>query len=145
MPISSADLDAWNIAEGNINGKPSLVRFRPNLENHLGDSAYPRRLTITWEYGEDNSSGMPSSTQSDEMKCFEDAIIAALDPERLAILSFTFTNAGIREWHFYVNEVSTVGNKINAVLANFQKLPISLQVEDDPNWDELRHVFLKCK
>ena len=145
MPISSADLDAWNIAEGTIQGKPSLIRFRPNLENHLGDIAYPRRLTITWEYREDNSSGMPSSKQSDEMKRFEDAIIASLDPERLAILSFIFTNAGIREWHFYVSDVSAVGNKINMALASFQKLPISMQVENDPNWDELRQVLLNCK
>ena len=145
MNISSADSDAWTGAEGRIQGKPSLLRFRPNLKEHLGNPNYPRRLTITWEYDEDNPSGMPSPIQSDEMQSFEDAIVESLDHDRLAILAFVITNAGIREWHFYVGEVPEVGNRINQALSTFPKLPISLQVEDDPEWNELKMVLAQCK
>ena len=145
MSIPSADTDAWTSAEGSIGDKVSLLRFRPNLEDYLGDPDYPRRLVITWEFDEMNSSGMPSSEQSDEMRAFEDSVVSAVDPERLAILAFVFTNSGIREWHYYVNEVNAVGNKINQALTRFPKLPISLKVEDDSNWDELRQVCAQCK
>ncbi|MBK1884495.1 DUF695 domain-containing protein [Luteolibacter pohnpeiensis] len=89
--IPHSDSDAWNIAEGESGGQPILIRYRPSLEEHLGDTRYPRRLTITWEF-DTNSSGMPSDQVADEMRDFEDVIDAALDPEMLAILAFVHTH-----------------------------------------------------
>ena len=145
LEIPSADSDSWYGAEGMFNDKPSLLRFRPNLKEYLGHPLYARRLVITWNYQKRNSSGMPTATQSDEMRTFEDAIVSALDPDRLAIFAFAFTNDGIREWHFYVKDINEVGERINVALADFSKLPINLEVQDDPDWDELRSVYIQCK
>jgi hypothetical protein len=145
MEIESADIDAWNTAKGQVDGKPSLIRFRPYLRKHLGDPRYPRRLVITWTFEELNASGMPNTEQSDAMRGFEDKIIAALDPDRLAILAFIFTNSGTREWHFYTGNIEEVGKQINDALVNEAVLPINLQVEDDPEWHELGQVLNQCK
>ena len=141
MEIPSADTDAWNTAEGEDGGKPSLIRYRPNLQNYLGDSRYPRRLVIIWEFDPNNSSGMPSNEQSDNMRVLEDAIVGTFDPDRYAILAFVFTKSGVREWHFYLNDVSEAGSRINDALSGLPKFPISIQVEDDDNWDALNEVF----
>lgn len=145
MEIPSAETDAWHLAEGEVEGKPSLLRFRPNLEPFLGLPTHDRRLAISWEYEQENTSGMPSDAQSDDMRAFEDAIVNALDPDRLAILAFTYTGDGFREWHFYVGDVDEVGSRINAALADFPELPIALEVQDDPDWDELRAVYEACQ
>jgi hypothetical protein len=144
MKIEAANTDAWNIAKGKNPEKPTVLRFRPSLESHLGDPNYPKRLIILWQYDAADSSGMPTDTQSADMKDFEDLLIEALDPERLAILAFIFTTAGTREWNFYLSDVDEVGTRINKALSSVPQLPISLTVVDDPQWDELRQVYQLC-
>ena len=142
--IPPADSDAWNLAEGESKGQPTLIRYRPNLEEHLGDQRYPRRLTMTWDF-DTNSSGMPPGQMADEMRDFEDALDAALDPERLAILAFIHTHGGSRRWHYYLADVDAVGQRINEALSHKPKFPIELAVEDDPDWHEMRMVFEGCR
>ncbi|MEN8661967.1 MAG: DUF695 domain-containing protein [Lentimonas sp.] len=144
MKIESVNSDAWNIAKGKNPETPTVLRFRPSLEAFLGDENYPRRLTIIWKFDAIDASGMPSDTQSADMKDFENLLIEALDPDRLAILAFVFTSSGFREWHFYLSDVSEVGIRINKTLASVPKLPIDLNVEDDPEWDELKQVYQMC-
>ena len=144
MKIEAANTDAWNIAKGKNPEKPTVLRFRPSLKDALGDANYPQRLMIVWQYEPVNASGMPSDTQSADMKDFEDMLIEALDPDRLAVLAFVFTTAGSREWHFYLSDVSEVGIRINKALANIPQLPIELTIEHDPEWDELRQVYQLC-
>lgn len=88
---------------------------------------------------------MPSEQLSEEMKDFEDALVSVLDPDRIAILAFVLTNAGSREWHYYVSDIQKVGNKINLALSSFPKLPLHLQVEDDPEWEQISVVYNICK
>ncbi|MEZ9526994.1 DUF695 domain-containing protein [Enterovibrio norvegicus] len=145
MEIPSAETSALNIAEGTNEGEPRLIRYRPDLEPFLGSSNYPQRLVIIWDYEIDNSSGMPSEQLSEEMKDFEDALVGALDPDRIAILAFVLTNAGSREWHYYVSDIQEVGNKINLALSSFPKLPLHLQVEGDPDWEQISVVYNICK
>jgi hypothetical protein len=144
MKIVAANADAWNIAKGKDPARPTVLRFRPSLKAFLGDENYPRRLTIIWKFDAADDSGMPTDTQSADMKDFEDLLIEALDPNRLAVLAFVFTASGSREWHFYLSDVSEVGIRINKALASVPKLPIDLNVDDDPNWDELRQVYQLC-
>lgn len=145
MKIEAANSDAWNIAKGKNPEKPTVLRFRPSLEAFLGNENYPRRLTIIWKYEATDDSGMPTDTQSADMKDFEKLLIEALDPDRLAILAFVFTSSGFREWHFYLSDANEIGIRINQTLAAVPKLPIELNVEDDPNWDELKQVYQICK
>jgi hypothetical protein len=144
MKIAAANTDAWNIAKGKNPQKPTVLRFRPSLHGSLGDESYPQRLVIVWQYEAPDSSGMPSETQSADMKDFENMLIEALDPDRLAVLAFVFTTMGSREWHFYLSDVSEVGIRINKALATIPQLPIELTVEHDPEWDELRQVYQLC-
>ena len=144
MKIAAANTDAWNIAKGKNPQKPTVLRFRPSLQPSLGNENYPQRLMIVWQYEAPDASGMPSETQSADMKDFENMLIEALDPDRLAVLAFVFTTAGSREWHFYLSDVSEVGIRINKALATIPQLPIELTVEHDPDWDELRQVYQLC-
>ncbi|HAV13243.1 MAG TPA: hypothetical protein DCX06_07115 [Opitutae bacterium] len=144
MTIAAANSDAWNIAKGKNPEKPTVLRFRPSLEAFLGDEKYPKRLAIFWKFDAADYSGMPTDSQSADMKEFEDILIEALDPDRLAVLAFVFTSSGTREWNFYLSDVSEVGVRINKALSAVPKLPIELKVEDDPNWDELRQVYQMC-
>lgn len=144
MQIESADKAAWNIAESKRNDKPVLIRYRPDLESHIGNVKYPKRLIIFWDYEQFESSGLPSKAQFDDMRQFEDAIVNTLDHDRLAVFAFSYTHAGTREWHFYTLNIQEVGGRIHSALSSFPKLPIELQVTDDPDWGKLKEVYRYC-
>lgn len=140
--IPSAASDAWNIAEGVSQGKPSLLRYRPSLKKLLGDDRYPKVLLIEWRYDAANSSGMPNDPQTEEMRSLEDTLQSSLDVDRAAILAFIRTGSGVRTWHYYVSDLAEVGERSNQVLE--PGLPIQLAVEDDPQWQKLSNVLKMC-
>lgn len=144
MKIPSSETAPWNLAEGDNSGSPRIIRYRPDLGPFIGIESHPQRLVIIWDYEAENSSGMPSNKQSDEMKAFEGALTSALDPNRLAVLAFVLTTNGSREWHFYVSNIEEAGKKINNALSGFPKLPIHLQVESDPEWEQISIVYSIC-
>jgi len=79
--ILSADDDEWVLAEGEVDGYPSIFRFRPGLSKVIGHPSYPRRLVVTWEYGDDGEHGLPSSEQTEAMQSFETTLVDSLDPD----------------------------------------------------------------
>lgn len=141
--IRGANEDTWATANGSIDGRPSTVRYRPGLLSTLGHPELPRRLLITWEYGDDGESGLPR----DEAKllALERTLHDALDRERTAVLAFVFTHLGMREWHYYVGDLDIVDDKINDALADNPDLPISIKAFDDPNWTELASVLRRIQ
>lgn len=144
MKIAAANSAPWNIAESDNGDMPRLIRYRTDLAPFIASSDYPQRLVIIWEYDADNLIGMPSTEQSETMKSFEDALVETLDSDRLAVLAFVLTCNGSREWHYYINHVDEVGLRINTALSEFQKLPIHLQVENDPEWEQISLVYQIC-
>ena len=144
MQIESADKATWNIVEGKRNELPVMIRYRPDLESQLGNEDYPQRLTIFWDFEKLEPSGLSNDAQLDDMCLFEDAIVEALDYDRLAIFVFSYTHSGTREWHFYASNIQTVGERINNALSHFPKLPIELQVSDDKDWGKLKEVYQYC-
>ena len=139
--IPSADSDAWTLAEGSIDGRPSLLRFRPGLREFLGDPRFSRRLHLAWLYTDDGASGMPSSIESEAMENLENSIVHALETSRAGVLAFVFTHRGTREWHYYVADSVDLSALVNGALADTPDLPIELQVEDDPEWLEFSDVL----
>jgi hypothetical protein len=139
--IPTADDDAWTGAEGEIDGRPSLVRYRPNLKNFVGHPALSRRLTVVWDYGDDDASGMPSDEDTEAMFGFEGRLVDALDRDRAAVLAIVLTHAGRRTWQFYFGDVAVVQERITEALANFPGLPIEMEQTPDPGWAELTDLI----
>ncbi|GFD91078.1 hypothetical protein KUL152_33040 [Tenacibaculum sp. KUL152] len=145
MIIESADTAAWNIAEGLRDDKPILIRYRPDLDGLFGHPSYSQRLVIFWDYVCANSTGLPNNNLLNDMREFEDSIVDVLDKDRLGIFVYSYTHSGTKEWHFYVSNIQLVSETINNALASFPKLPIELQVIDDPQWDNLKNIYAHCK
>ena len=142
--IPNSDTDAWNLAEGTLNGSPVLLRYRPKLAEFLGDPRFPRLLTIDWAY-DTNDSGLPSDEQSDQMRAFEDALESSPDFIAHAILTFVRTHDGTRRWHYYIDDVRQTGEALNSALQHCPVMPIQLAVEDDPAWDEFNAILNHCR
>jgi len=143
--IRAVDRDEWTLAEGTIEGRPSMLRFRPRLSTVLGHPLLPRRLVVLWDYGDDGDSGMPDAETAEDLDLFESALNEALDPDRAAVLAFVFTHIGVREWHYYVADIELVSERINDALSEQPDLPIELSAYDDPDWSELATVLTSVR
>lgn len=135
------DDDTWTGAEGENDGKPFLLRFRPHLQGFITTNKYNKRLTISWNYDSDDSSLMPSDDQLELMQDVEDALVDTLENDLQSVLAFVYTGQNQREWHWYSSDINETGKRLNEALADFDQLPIELSVEDDPEWSEYNAVL----
>ncbi len=130
------DGDTWTGAEGENDGTPFLLRFRPHLQAFITTNKYNKRLTILWHYKSDDSSLMPSDAQMEQMQDVEDALVEKLESDVQSVLAFVYTGQKQREWHWYSTDINETGKRINEALSDFDELPIELSAEDDPKWNE---------
>ena len=84
---------------------------------------------------------MPSDDDADKMKVMEDALVEAMELDLQAVLAFVYTGQNQKEWHWYSTDIQESGKRINEALASFDKLPIELSFEDDPDWTEYNSVL----
>lgn len=133
--------DTWTGAEGEKDGTPFLLRFRPHLQDFITTNKYNKRLTILWRYNSDDSSLMPSDEEMELMQDVEDALIDTLENDVQSVLSFVYTGQNQREWQWYSTDMNETGKRINEALSDFDELPIELSAEDDPEWSEYNAVL----
>ncbi|WP_347159335.1 DUF695 domain-containing protein [Pontibacter chitinilyticus] len=133
--------DTWNGAEGENEGTPFLLRYRPYLHDFIETKKYNQRLTILWGYESDNDSLMPSDEDMELMRSVEDSLVESLEDDLQAILAFVYLGQSQKEWHWYTSDIAETGRRINEALSDFERLPIELSVEDDQEWSEYLSVL----
>src|SRR5262249_4266197 len=118
-----------------------IVRARPHIKQLAGHPHYERRLNVTWRYGDDGKTGMPSPELNLEMHSFELRLFEALEDQNHAIAVAVVTHAGSREWIFYSLDVNESVRRINDAFAQEPQRPLELEAVDDPNWAEYTGIL----
>nr|WP_315153349.1 DUF695 domain-containing protein [uncultured Flavobacterium sp.] len=135
------DKDTWTLSEGEIEGYPFLIRFRPHLQSFADTKNYNKRLVIIWTYESNDDSLMPNQSDIELMEDVENGLVEILEIDIQAILAFVYTGENQKEWHWYSNDIKLTGQRLNEALSNFERLPIELLMEDDENWNEYNLVL----
>lgn len=128
--------DNWTCAEGENEGTPFLLRFRPHLQDFIATNKYNKRLTISWHYNSDDISLMPSDDEMKLMRDVENALVHDLEDDVQSVLAFVYTGQNKKEWHWYSSDMNETGKRLNESLSNFDRLPIELTTAEDPDWNE---------
>jgi hypothetical protein len=129
--------DTWVAIEAVSDDEiPLLVRYRANLTNFFESGIYLQRMDITWSYEAIDSSLLPPAEEMVLMEQVEDALIEAFESDHQTILAFAFTGENERWWAWYTTNIEVASDRLNDALAEFDELPISITVTDDPEWDE---------
>jgi hypothetical protein len=92
--------DTWTVADAILDDMPLVFRFRTGLDAIAGHPELGTRLRIVWEYEQANESGMPSSTELCQINECEDVLSDALEADNHAVLAYTSTCNGLRQWVF---------------------------------------------
>jgi hypothetical protein len=133
--------DTWTGAEGENEGTPFILRFRPHLQDFIIANRYHKHLTITWTYESEDDSLMPDDSDMNLMNQVEDSLVEALESDVQAVLAFVYTGQNQKEWHWYSGDLEETGRRHNEALSYFERFPIALTAEDDPDWDEYLSVL----
>ncbi|QHL87276.1 DUF695 domain-containing protein [Nibribacter ruber] len=133
--------DVWSIAEGENNGTPFSVRFRPHLQPFLETGRYAKRLIILWNYTSEDEYLFPTPEDMDVMADVEETLVDHLEADAQSVLTFVFTGQERREWHWYTSDMASAQERLNEALSHFDRLPIELTAEDDADWAEYLSIL----
>ena len=129
------------LLEGEHN--PELMRFllvRKELAPHLETGKYPYRIEIRWDY-EGDLRGMPTDAVGMDMEAFEAALLPALERNKLALLAYSCTGEGVKEWVYYTRNLKAFGETLNMALADLPQFPLSFKADEDREGALFKEVF----
>ena len=129
----------WTSPAEADNGALVMVTGRRDMEPVIATGKYNYHIEITWKY-EAEQNGMPDVATSTLMEEVQDALQADFMKDPVAVLTGIYTGNGERNWVFYAMSVKIFERKLNEDLARFELLPLTLYVENDPEWSEYQEM-----
>lgn len=129
----------WTSPAEADNGALVMVTGRRDMDPVIATGKYNYRIEITWKY-EAEQNGMPDVATSTLMEEVQDALQADFMKDPVAVLTGIYTGNGERNWVFYAMSVKIFERKLNEDLARFELLPLTLYVENDPEWSEYQEM-----
>ena len=133
--------DYWTApAESATNpGRLIMVTGRRNVEKFIDNPRFRFRIEIIWIYDGD-ANGMPDRTTSETMERVQGVFETVVARDPVAVLTGIYTGDGRRDWVFYTTSLHIFQRKLNEMLAPFPTLPLQFHAEEDPQWEEYRHM-----
>ena len=129
----------WTCPAEADNGQLVMVTGRRDMEPVMATEKYNYRVEITWKY-EGDANGMPDVATSSLMEEVQDALQADFMKDPVAVLTGIYTGAGERNWVFYTMNLRIFDRKLNEDLARFERLPLEIYAENDPEWNEYNEM-----
>lgn len=121
------------------NGLPVFITGRDDIDAFRESGKFKERVEIYWKYTPVHN-GMPADADGKLMEQVLEALRRAMEKDKLAILTGIYTGGGERTMVFYARTSRVFGERLNASLAEFELLPITLYVENDVEWNEYREM-----
>lgn len=122
------------------NGAMVIVCGREDMDAYISSGKFKERAEIYWRYKGDGR-GMPFDSEARLMEPVQDTLQKAMEKDKLAILTGVYTGDNQRTWVFYTRNVPAFGKTLNNALISFEKLPIEIYTEKDPDWTEYREMY----
>ena len=120
-------------------GMPIFITGRDDMDEFRLSGKFKERVEIYWKY-DSHHNGMPSDADGELMEQVVEALRLAVEKDKLAILTGMYTGTGERTLVFYARTSRVFGERLNEALAPFPQLPITLYVENDPDWNEYQEM-----
>lgn len=134
--------DRWFTAlADNEDGTYTIISGRSDIEEFINSGKMRERIEVTWRYEKDDK-GLPAIDKEAEiMEAVQDRLRAAMEKDKLAILTGVYTGQGKRDMVFIARNTAAFGNRLNEALAGLPELPIEIYAEKDPNNEEYKSLL----
>lgn len=129
----------WTYPAEAENGATILVTGRDDVDKYRSSGKYNFRVEVHWRYAPE---GMPTDDQARLMGDATDALQAALDKNKGAVLTGIYTGDGSRDWIFYTKGLEMFGKIFNRALEGLPQMPLQMEAYQDPDWEEYGEMRL---
>lgn len=137
--MAKVNADWWTSPTESENGALIMVTGRRDMDKYIASAKYNIRINVKWPYNGD-SARLPDYATSKLMGDATDALINVFDNDPVAIMTGIYTGDNERDIVFYCKNLKVFERLFNKALEPFPLLPISISVEDDPDWNEYREM-----
>ncbi len=135
--------DTWFAAEGGDDDEmPFQLRGRQFLLNFIEAGKYIHYVEATWSFQTETDNGLPTGVENDLMGEVENSLLAALEADFQTVLTIVHTGDNERTWIFYTKSVKEFLRRFNEAVKPYGKLPVSIDTDEDPDWETYRHILL---
>lgn len=131
-----AEHDWWTAPAEGENGSLIMVTGRADVDKFRANPRFTYRIEVKWAYDGSVNDGMPDRETSEMMEQVTDRLTDTFDRDPVAVLTGIYTGDGERDWVFYSLSPNIFGRKLNECLSDLPLLPITIYVENDPEWAE---------
>ena len=125
----------WTAPAEGENGETVMVTGRDYLDKIREGGKYHYLVRVSWDY-EPGAGGMPSDRDAELMEKATDALQAEFKKDPVAYMTGIYTGAGRRDWIFYTQSLGVFGKVFNRALAELPEMPLKIEAEEDPGWEE---------
>ena len=137
--MAKVKADWWTSPTESENGALIMVTGRRDMEQYIESGKYTTRIEVTWRY-EGDENGLPNKETSTLMGEATDALVEMFDKDPVAIVTGIYTGDNERNIVFYCKNMGVFERLFNKALEPFPLLPLTLYVEDDPEWNEYKEM-----
>lgn len=128
--------DNWFSTMGETDeGHPIFITGRDDLDEFRLSGKLNERVEIYWKYTPEHNA-MPSDKDGELMDEVQTVLRRTMERDKLAVLTGVYVGGGERTLVFYTRTSRVFGERLNEALAPYPTLPITLYVENDPEWNE---------
>lgn len=129
--------DTWiTVPTTDDEGHTIIVTGRSDVEKYRSRPRNSIRVEVSMPYTPGGILGFPDDETAQLLEKITEAFNAELKGKNTALLTGIYTGAGRRDWVFYTFSTDAFNGFLNRALAPFDKLPLEIYAENDPDWAE---------
>lgn len=129
----------WTAPAEGEKGQLVIVTGRDGVEAAINSGKYNARVDVSWEY-ESKPDGLPVDADARILEDVTEALKETFRKEDAAVLTGIYTGEGRRDWVFYTRNLGVFGRLFNRALSALPQLPLLIEAESDPDWEEYREM-----
>ncbi|MDE6717671.1 MAG: DUF695 domain-containing protein [Muribaculaceae bacterium] len=129
----------WTAPTESESGATVLVTGRDYMDEIMAKGKFPYRVTVSWDYNR-LPDGMPEDADAVMMEKATDAMQEEFRKDKVAYMTGIYTGDGRRDWVFYTGNLNIFGKVFNRALADLDTMPLLIEAESDPEWNEYREM-----
>lgn len=129
----------WTAPAESESGRLIMVTGRDGLDEAIASGKYIYRIDVSWKYNA-QADGMPDADDAALIDEVDTALKETFRKNKIGIITGIYTGDGQRDWVIYTYNLKTFSSVFNRALAELPTVPIVIDAESDPDWEEYRNM-----
>ena len=130
-----SDPNDWLLAKWQRNRYPSIIRMASVYRSLGSVPGYEYKIIVVVELRDPHPSGMPQSSEYDDLEKAELAICSQLEAGNDSLCVLVITGCGTRDLIFYTRDAQQARQRIEAARALVTTHTFNAAVEPDKDWE----------